>query len=353
MWDFPLFPQSASTHAPKVDALYIGLILVSAAFTIAISFLLLFFAVKYRRGSLADRSNIQHSSSLAEAVYITVPTILGLGLFIWGAIVYFELLTPPGDSIEIYVIGKQWMWKSQHPEGSKEINELHVPVGKPIQLTMTSQDVIHSFYIPDFRVKQDVLPGRYTSLWFLPTKVGRYRLFCAEYCGTEHSRMGGWVTVLESADYEAWLEGSSETDGLATSGEALFRQYHCSGCHGANSNVKAPPLEGVYGGPVPLLSDPTDPDSQSTLVHADGRYIRDSILRPKDEVVAGYAPLMPSFAGQIPEEDLVKLIAYIKSIGRGAVTRSSSTPSMPGSDATTRNISAIMGSSTANEGADQ
>lgn len=343
MWDFPLFPNSASTHAPKVDAVYIGLLIVSAAFTFAFAFFVLFFAVKYRRGSRADRSNIKDSSPVAEAIYITVPTLMGIGLFVWGAIVYFDLITPPGDSVEIYVIGKQWMWKAQHPEGSKEINELHVPVGKPVRLIMTSQDVIHSFYIPDFRVKQDVLPGRYTTMWFMPTKVGRYRLFCTEYCGTEHSRMGGWVTVMEPAEYEEWLGGSSETTGMAAEGASLFRQYHCSGCHGTNSTVKAPPLEGVYGGPVPLLNDPADPQSGVKIIRADERYIRDSILLPKNEVVAGYEPLMPSFAGQIPEEDLLKLIAYIKSIGRDRPTRALDDRGMDPGEGAVTNVTEITG----------
>ncbi|RUL89571.1 cytochrome c oxidase subunit II [Tautonia sociabilis] len=350
MWDFPLFPQSASTHAPKVDAVYIGLMIVSAAFTLSFAFFVLYFAVKYRRGSRADRSGIQDSNPIAEAVYITVPTLLGIGLFVWGALVYFELVSPPGDAVDIYVIGKQWMWKAQHPEGSKEINELHVPVGQPVRLVMTSQDVIHSFYIPAFRVKQDVLPGRYTTLWFQPTKVGRYRLFCAEYCGAEHSRMGGWVTVMEPSEYEEWLEGSSEQTGMAVAGEALFRQYHCSGCHGGNSTVKAPPLEGVFGGPVPLLNDPADPNSGVRIIQADERYLRDSILRPKDEVVAGYEPLMPSFEGQIPEEDMLKLVAYIKSIGRGRTTRPTTDRGMQDGEGAPSNITEIMGMGTGNGG---
>ena len=210
------------------------------------------------------------------------------------------------------------MWKAQHPEGSKEINELHVPVGQPVRLIMTSQDVIHSFFIPAFRVKQDVLPGRYTSLWFEPTKVGRYHLFCAEYCGTDHSRMGGWVTVMEPADYEEWLEpAGTETTGMAAAGEQLFRQYHCSGCHGANVDGQVPAAGGRLRRPGAAAQRPGRPESGAEIIKADERYIRDSILLPKSQVVAGYEPLMPSFAGQIPEEDLLKIIAYIKSIGRG------------------------------------
>ena len=343
MWDFPLFPDSASTIAPKIDAVTIGLTIVSAAFTFAFAFFVLFFAVKYRRGSRADRSGIKDSSPIAEAIYITVPTLLGIGLFVWAAIIYFEVVTPPGDALEVYVVGKQWMWKVQHPEGSKEINELHVPVNQPTRLVMTSQDVIHSFFIPAFRVKQDVLPGRYTSLWFEPKEVGRFRLFCAEYCGTDHSRMGGWVTVMDPADYEAWLEGGTESTGMAAAGEELFRQYHCSGCHFGNSTVEAPPLEGVYGGPVPLLEDPEDPGGGTKIIKADERYIRDSILLPKDEVVAGYEPLMPSFSGQIPEEDLLKLIAYIKSIGRGSPRRAAADRGEDAGEGAPENITEILG----------
>jgi cytochrome c oxidase subunit II len=232
------------------------------------------------------------------------------------------LISPPGDSTEIYIVGKQWMWKAQHPEGSSEINDLHVPLGRPVKLTMSSQDVIHSYYIPAFRVKQDVMPGKYTSLWFNATKPGKFRIFCTEYCGSEHSRMGGWVTVLEPAEYESWLESGPRNAAMAVDGERLFKQYHCSGCHGGDSNtaeravVRAPNLEGVFGGPVPIqVGDKVE------LIKADERYVRDSILQPTTQVVAGYKPLMPSFAGQISEDDLLKIMAYIKSIGRGTKKR--------------------------------
>lgn len=322
MWDFPLFPEQASTAAPRVDALYFGVVAVSLAFTLAFAVAVIFFAIKYRAGSSADRSNIKESDPIAETLYIAVPTLLGIGLFLWGAIEYFDLISPPGDATEMYVVGKQWMWKVQHPQGKSEINELHVPLGRPIKLTMSSQDVIHSYYIPAFRVKQDVMPGKYTSLWFEPTMVGRFRLFCTEYCGSEHSQMGGWVTVMEPEDYEAWLSEGPRNTALAIEGQQLFKQYHCSGCHGGDSNtgeravVRAPNLEGVYGGPVPIqVGDKVE------LIRADDRYVRDSILKPADEVVAGYKPLMPSFAGQINEDELLKIMAYIKSIGRGSGRR--------------------------------
>jgi len=337
MGDFPLFPESASTIAPKIDAVYIALVIVSFAFTFAFSFFVLYFAIKYRRGSKADRSNIRNENPKFEALFISIPTVIGIGLFIWGAIVYFEVIAPPGDAIQISIVGKQWMWKAQHPAGSSEINELHVPVGQPIQLRMTSQDVIHSFFIPDFRVKQDVLPGRETSLWFQPTRVGRYRLYCAEYCGTDHSRMVGWVEVMDRARYEAWLEGSSDSTGLATEGERLFRQYHCSGCHGGNATVKAPPLEGVFGGPVPILTE-----FGTEIIQADERYLRDSIRLPGEEVVAGYEPLMPPFPPEVlPEGDLFKIVAYLKSIGRGSTKRPEE--DRDGPELTAEEIQNIMG----------
>ncbi len=316
MWDFPLFPKSASTTAPLVDSVYIAVMAVAVIFSLVVCTLIIAFAIRYRRSSQADRTNPKTSDIRMEAAFVGIPTILGIALFAYSAYIYFDIYNPPGDSVDVYVIGKQWMWKMQHPEGTSEINELHVPLGQPVRLVMTSQDVIHSFFIPDFRVKQDVLPGRYTQLWFNPTKVGSYRLFCAEYCGTDHSRMGGFIHVMEPADFEAWLAGGTSNLSMAAEGERLFRQYHCSGCHGENPSVRAPRLEGVYGGPVPI-----EDGEDVRIIQADERYIRDSILLPKQEIVAGYEPLMPSYAGQINDEDLLKIIAYIKSIGRGSGRR--------------------------------
>jgi cytochrome c oxidase subunit 2 len=218
--------------------------------------------------------------------------------------------------LEVYVVAKQWMWHTQHAEGRAEINELHVPVGRAIKLIMTSQDVIHSFYVPAFRVKQDVLPGRFTSMWFQPARAGRYHLFCAEYCGTNHSTMGGWVTVMEPIEFEQWLAQAGTGPSMAEEGERLFVQYHCAGCHRGSQIVHAPRLEGVFGRPVPIQQG-----RDIRFVPADDRYIRDSILRPKSEVVAGYEPVMPSFEGQIGEPDLLKILAYIKSIGAKEATR--------------------------------
>jgi cytochrome c oxidase subunit 2 len=235
-----------------------------------------------------------------------------MSMYVIGTIVFFDQYEAPGDAFDVSVVGKQWMWHLQHPEGKREINELHLPVGRPVRLKMISQDVIHSFFVPAFRIKQDVLPGRYTTAWFRPTKPGKYHLFCAEYCGTNHSLMKGSVYVMDQAEYDRWLAGEDAGLSMARQGEELFVQHHCAGCHGASQTVRAPRLEGVYGRPVPV----TEGASKDVhFVTADDRYIRDSILLPKAQVVAGYEPVMPSFAGQIGEDDLLRIIAYIKSIG--------------------------------------
>lgn len=310
MWNFPLFPDQASTMARHVDALYFFELGVAGFFTALICVLILTFAARYRQKAVVDRSNPPTGSKLMEVIWIGVPLALGMIMFVWGANVYFRIFDPPGDAIEVAVVGKQWMWYLQHAEGRSEINELHIPLGRPVRLTMTSQDVIHSFYVPAFRVKQDVLPGRYTSLWFEPTRVGRYHLYCAEYCGTNHSTMGGWVTVMEPVDYQRWLTEGGVGPSMAEEGARLFVQHHCAGCHRGSQTVKAPQLEGVFGKPVPIQNG-----KEVSFVTADTAYIRDSILMPKAQVVAGYEPLMPSYKDQISEPDLLKIIAYIKSIG--------------------------------------
>jgi cytochrome c oxidase subunit 2 len=308
MWEFPLFPEQASTMAGWVDAVFITLLGVCGFFTVLICVLILTYAIKYRRGSPADRSRpVTHNLKL-EIIWVAVPFVMSMALFAWASYVFYHMYNPPRDASEIYVLGRQWMWEMTHPEGKREINELHVPVGRPFRLTMSSQDVIHSFYVPAFRMKQDVVPGQYTTTWFQPTRPGKYHLFCAEYCGTKHSGMIGWVYVMEPAEYQKWLESGTVGPSMAAEGEALFRQLGCSGCHGPNATVRAPRLEGVYGSPVPL--------TEGRIVTADERYIRDSILLPKSEVVAGYEPVMPTFQGHISEDQLLKLIAYIKSLGR-------------------------------------
>src|SRR5262249_249220 len=279
-------------------------------FSTLICVLILFFAVRYRRGAPVDRTRPPESSRTLEVLWIGIPLALAMVMFFWATFVFVDLYEAPGDAAKVYVVGKQWMWYVQPPEGRREITELPLPLGRPVKLIMTSQDVIHDFYIPAFRAKQDVLPGRYTTMWFNPTKIGTYHLFCAEYCGTNHSAMGGWVHVMEPADYEQWLGGLGMAS-MPPEGRALFLQLHCTGCHGANQVVNAPRLEGVYGRPVPIQEGK---GKDVRFVLADERYIRDSILLPKAEVVAGYDPVMPSYQGQIGEEDLLKLIEYIKSI---------------------------------------
>jgi cytochrome c oxidase subunit 2 len=308
MWDFPLFPDRASTMAGWVDAVFFTLLAVCLFFTILICVLILTYAIKYRRGSPADRSNAVTHNVALEAIWVGVPLAMSIAIFIWATYVFFYMYRAPNDAAEMYVLGRQWMWELTHPEGKREINELHVPVGRPFRLTMTSQDVIHSFYVPAFRVKQDVLPGRYTSVWFQPSRIGKYHLFCAEYCGTKHSGMVGWVYVMDPADYQEWLESGTAGASMAAEGASLFRRFGCSGCHLGHGTVRAPLLEGVYGHPVPL--------QDGRVVTADERYIRDSILLPKKDVAAGYEPVMPTFEGHISEDQLLKLMAYIKSIGK-------------------------------------
>jgi cytochrome c oxidase subunit II len=309
MWNFPLIPEQASSNAHRVDALCLFELGIVFFFTALICILILTFAIRYRRGARVDRSRPPLASRKMEVAWVIVPLIISLVMYVWSTNVYFDLYEPPGDAFEISVVAKQWMWYLQHPEGRSEINELHIPVGQAVKLTMTSQDVIHSFFVPAFRVKQDVLPNRYTSLWFRPTKVGRHHLFCAEYCGTNHSQMVGWVYVMEPADYERWLMNGGPGPSRAEEGERLFVRHYCAGCHRGSQIVRAPHLEGVYGHPVPIQKG-----QDVEFVTADDRYIRDSILMPKSEVVAGYEPVMPSYKERISEPDLLKILAYIKSL---------------------------------------
>jgi len=235
-----------------------------------------------------------------------IPLFLFCGVFVWAAQAYFYMETPPRDAVPVYVVGKQWMWKLQHGDGRREINELHVPIGRPVKLIMTSEDVIHDFFVPAFRTKEDVVPGRYTTIWFTPTRAGKFHLFCSQYCGMDHSRMGGWIYVQEPKDYAAWLARENEPLSLAAQGERIFHTLGCSGCHAENSKIHSPLLNGIYGRMVPL--------SDKTFVLADDQYLRDSILLPNKQIVAGYAPLMPTFRGHISEEELNAVIAYIKSL---------------------------------------
>ncbi len=303
---FPLFPPQASTTARQVDMLYFALITVCGLVLLGLLVVMIFFLFRYRREKPARRRTQKISSTPLELVWTVIPLILFMGMFAWGAAVYHDIQRAPAGTLEINVVGKQWMWKVQHPTGQREINELHVPLGEVVKITLASQDVIHSFYLPAFRIKQDVVPGRFTTEWFKATKLGTYHLFCAEYCGKDHSRMRGRVVVMTPDEYEVWLTRGSPAPPLAEAGERLFRALGCSGCHVGNSIVRAPPLEALYGRPVPLQN--------GTVAIADEAYIRDSILLPQRDVAGGYEPLMPSYQGQISEEQLFELIAYIKSM---------------------------------------
>lgn len=307
--DFPLWPEAASVGAERLDPLYIFLVVVSVIMTAAIFIGVFAFAMAYRKRSDKYVPPHIHGSTTLEIAWSVAPFLVMLIMFAWGTYLYFDEYTIPAthDAIDIYVVGKQWMWKVQYPEGQREINELHVPVGRKIRLTMASEDVIHSFFIPAFRIKRDVVPGHYNTMWFEPTKPGRYHLFCAEYCGTEHSGMVGWVTVMKPADYENWLSGGGASGSMASQGEKLFQQLGCSTCHLLDQQGRCPILRGVYGSRVELQ------DGRTVL--ADEAYIRESILNPNAKIVAGFRPdVMPTFQGQVTEENVLQLIAYIKSL---------------------------------------
>jgi len=302
----PVFPEQASNFAGNVDALFSFVLMTTLFFAVLVTLLVIFAAFRYRRKSENEVGDDVHGNNMLEIGWTVIPLILAIVIFAWGAVLYVNYRIAPKDTLDIYVIGKQWMWKLQQPNGRKEINELHLPVGRDIKLIMGSEDVIHDFYVPAFRVKMDVVPGRYNTMWFRPTKTGRYHFFCSQYCGTNHAVMGGWVTVMDPAEYAAWLSGESGDVNPVSAGEKLFSQLACVTCHLANGTGRAPSLNGVYGAKV-LLAD-------GTIVVADEEYIRESILQPKAKIVAGYQPVMPTFQGLVTEEQILNLTAYIKSL---------------------------------------
>jgi cytochrome c oxidase subunit 2 len=302
--NFPLWPDQASTMASRVDALYIFLLLVTGAMALLVFACVAFFAARFRHRPGVRAEQVEGSNAL-EITWSAIPFLIFMAIFGWGAFVFFQERTPPADAAEVYVVAKQWMWKVEHAEGQREINELHVPVGRDVKLIMTSQDVIHSFYIPAFRIKQDVLPGRYTVEWFRATKPGVYHLFCAEYCGTQHSGMVGSIVVQQPADYEAWMNGAS-TGPLSASGEKIFAELGCSTCHRSDTQGRGPNLQGVFGKPVQL--------DDGRTVTADENYLRESILDPGSKRVKGFQPIMPTFQGLVSEEQVNDLVAYIKAI---------------------------------------
>jgi cytochrome c oxidase subunit 2 len=306
----PLFPEAASSMAASVDYLYWYMSAVTVIMTTVIFLTVFIFAIKYRRRSPNEIPPAIHGSLRLEIAWSVIPFIVMLTFFWWGAEIFFANASPPPDAMDVYAVGKQWMWKIQYPEGPREINELHVPIGRPVKVTLASEDVIHSFFIPAFRVKHDVVPGRYDTMWFTPTKPGRYHLFCAEYCGTEHSGMVGWVTVMTQPDYENWLSGGGTEGSMAQQGEKLFQTMGCSTCHLLDQQGRCPNLRGVYGSRVQLQGGGT--------VVADDAYIRESILNPNAKIVAGFRPdIMPTFQGQISEEGILQLVVYIKSLAGG------------------------------------
>ncbi len=303
--NFPLFPEQASTIAKHVDALYLFLVLITTFFSLLVGLLIVFFAVKYRKTPNRTSEQI-HGSMLLEVVWTAIPLAISMVIFVWAAFLYYHMQRPPKDAMEIYGVGKQWMWKFEHQGGQREINSLHVPTGRPVKVTLISQDVIHDFFVPEFRVKTDVLPNRFTYTWFEATTPGTYHLFCSQYCGTKHSAMIGEVVVMKPEDFEAWLSSGKAEGSLASSGEKLFQQLGCITCHRGDSGARGPNLPGLYGRSVRLTDDRT--------VLADDNYIRESILNPNAKIVSGFQPIMPTFQGVVKEDDLVQLIAYIKSM---------------------------------------
>ncbi len=304
---FPLQPPAASSIAEGVDQLYYLLTGITVFFSVLIFSIIFYFMVKYRRRSPDERPPETHAPMSLELTWTIIPSLICVVIFVWSSSLYVRNSRPPAASTEMFVIGKQWMWQIQHPEGPREIYELHVPVGVPIKLTMTSQDVIHDFYIPAFRVKKDALPGRYSSLWFQADKIGRYHLFCAQYCGTNHSEMIGWVDVMSPTDYAAWLAGGEKAESMTQQGERLFSQFGCNNCHGEGPSSTGPALAGLYGRAQRMQS------GESRVV--DDQFIRSAILSPGTIQIPGYPSVMPTFAGQVNEEQVLQLIAYVKSLG--------------------------------------
>jgi len=303
----PFVPESASTQSGKVDALYFYLSGVTVFFTLLIALAIIFFVIRYRRRTPHEVPRPMAGSHTLEMLWSVIPFVIAMSFFVWGAQIFFANSRPPTDALEVYVVGKQWMWKFQHTTGQREINELHVPVGRKIKLIMATEDVIHDVYIPAFRIKADVVPGKYTTEWFEATKTGRYHLFCAEYCGMNHSGMGGWVVVMEPTEFDNWLSGNVGAQSTATSGHQLFQTLGCASCHGNNGEGgRGPALLGVFNSQVQLASGQT--------VHGDESYIRESILMPAAKITAGYQPIMPTFQGLVTEEQLLQLIEYVKSL---------------------------------------
>jgi cytochrome c oxidase subunit 2 len=303
MWS--IIPEQASTLAPRVDQLYWFIIAVTAFFGILVTVLVVYFAVKYRTDDPLKVGAPITGSIPLELGWSIIPFIISIVIFAWAADVFFDLYRPPDQTLEIYATGKRWMWKFQHLDGKSEINELHVPLGRAVRVTFTSEDVLHSLYFPAFRTKADAIPGRYSSVWFTPTKLGNYHIFCAEYCGTRHSGMIGTVTVMEPTEYQAWITGATEGP-LSARGERLFADLACNTCHRSDGSGRGPALEAKFGTEERLAT--------GAVVRVDESYVRESILNPQLKLVAGYQPLMPTFQGLVSEESVMALVEYVKSL---------------------------------------
>ena len=321
MWPLSLLtPEQASTLAPEVDRLYWFIVAVTAFFAILVTVLVIYFAAKYRTNDpMAIGARITGSIPL-EIAWSIIPFLVSIVIFVWAADVFFDLYRPPDQTLEIYSTGKRWMWKFQHIDGKSEINELHVPLGRPVKVTFTSEDVLHSLYFPSFRTKADAIPGRYSSVWFTPTKVGEYHIFCAEYCGTNHSAMIGRVTVMEATAYQSWLSGGTEGP-LSARGERLFTELACNTCHLTDGSGRGPSLVNKFGTQEQL--------ADGTIVTVNDSYIRESILRPQAKLVAGYQPQMPTFQGLVNEESVMALIEYVKSLQKTAQAAAAPGASVP------------------------
>ncbi|NKB67825.1 MAG: cytochrome c oxidase subunit II [Candidatus Latescibacteria bacterium] len=310
MLNFPLWPKQASTVAPWVDLFYIVLVLLSILFCVLVFGMITFFIIKYRRRSDAEQPVQIHGNLPLELLWTVIPLFLAIGVFAGGADLFFRLARVPNDPMDVYIVGKQWMWKVQHAQGKREINELHVPLGQTVRLTLASEDVLHDFFIPAFRVKMDAVPGRYTTMWFEATELGEFHIFCAEFCGTQHSGMIGKVTVMEPEDFQSWMDGGAQGETIVEAGERKFSELACDTCHKNVGSGRGPSLVNLYGHNVELEG------GREVLV--DDEYLRQSILNSQASIVAGYQPIMPLFQGQISEETLLQLIAYIKSLSETA-----------------------------------
>lgn len=322
MWNFPLAPPQASEQAAGYDAIFYVILALTVFFTVAVMSFVLFFAIKYRVGSKANRERPQHENLKIEIMWSLPPLILGVIIFAWGAIAFVNARRPPANALEIFVIGKQWMWHIQHKNGVRENNTLHVPQGVPVKITMISQDVLHALYLPAFRVQRHVEPGQYTQMWFTPTKPGKYYMFCAMHCGTQHSEMGGYVYVMPQNEYAEWLANGGTSVAppertMVQAGQRLYKQLNCANCHTEQDTPKAPSLYGLPGKLRKMQSG-------ATRV-ADDAYLRSSLLNPYEHIVSGYINTMPTYKAQLTEEQVLHLIAYMKTLGGPAATTQSPT----------------------------